>query len=239
MSARSLAVAGIMVVFAVSAEAAVVVDQSSLLTATTGTNWVASSIVQRIQDPAFNRLQSMSVTAGKTGRLSQIDVQVQQLDGTGDLVLSIASGIVGQPGFATLGSFTVARSNVPTAAQSFAGSLVSVDVSSLAFDVAPGTVFSIMLGAGVQQIGNNRYAWVLGESADGSDGNTLQLAVYANGFNQLSDNGGATWSVSGVDRTFRTWVDTGVVPEPGSWAMLIAGFGLTGAVMRRRRIGAA
>lgn len=28
---------------------------------------------------------------------------------------------------------------------------------------------------------------------------------------------------------------TGAVPEPASWAMLIAGFGLTGAVMRRRR----
>lgn len=28
---------------------------------------------------------------------------------------------------------------------------------------------------------------------------------------------------------------TGVVPEPASWAMLIAGFGLTGAAMRRRR----
>ncbi|KAB7643928.1 PEPxxWA-CTERM sorting domain-containing protein [Polymorphobacter fuscus] len=27
----------------------------------------------------------------------------------------------------------------------------------------------------------------------------------------------------------------GVVPEPASWAMLIAGFGLTGAAMRRRR----
>jgi hypothetical protein len=26
------------------------------------------------------------------------------------------------------------------------------------------------------------------------------------------------------------------VPEPASWAMLIAGFGLTGAVMRRRRM---
>ena len=25
------------------------------------------------------------------------------------------------------------------------------------------------------------------------------------------------------------------VPEPSSWAMLIAGFGLTGAAMRRRR----
>lgn len=29
---------------------------------------------------------------------------------------------------------------------------------------------------------------------------------------------------------------TGGVPEPASWAMLIAGFGLTGATMRRRRI---
>jgi hypothetical protein len=29
---------------------------------------------------------------------------------------------------------------------------------------------------------------------------------------------------------------TGAVPEPASWAMLIAGFGLTGAVMRRRRV---
>ena len=29
---------------------------------------------------------------------------------------------------------------------------------------------------------------------------------------------------------------TGAVPEPASWAMLIAGFGLAGAVMRRRRV---
>ena len=28
---------------------------------------------------------------------------------------------------------------------------------------------------------------------------------------------------------------SGAIPEPASWAMLIAGFGLTGAVMRRRR----
>jgi hypothetical protein len=32
---------------------------------------------------------------------------------------------------------------------------------------------------------------------------------------------------------------TGAVPEPASWAMLIAGFGLTGAAMRRRRVTAA
>jgi len=29
----------------------------------------------------------------------------------------------------------------------------------------------------------------------------------------------------------------GAVPEPASWAMLIAGFGLVGAVLRRRRAG--
>jgi len=29
--------------------------------------------------------------------------------------------------------------------------------------------------------------------------------------------------------------EAGVVPEPASWAMLLAGFGLTGAMMRRRR----
>ena len=33
--------------------------------------------------------------------------------------------------------------------------------------------------------------------------------------------------------------ETPAVPEPASWAMLIAGFGLTGAMMRRRRAVAA
>jgi hypothetical protein len=32
-------------------------------------------------------------------------------------------------------------------------------------------------------------------------------------------------------------IATGTVPEPGTWAMLIAGFGLTGLAMRRRRKG--
>lgn len=45
--------------------------------------------------------------------------------------------------------------------------------------------------------------------------------------------GGGAWealTINGDDR-----VDPGSVPEPASWAMLIAGFGLTGMAMRRRR----
>jgi len=34
-------------------------------------------------------------------------------------------------------------------------------------------------------------------------------------------------------------LDTGVIPEPGTWALLIAGFGLAGAALRRRRMGVA
>jgi hypothetical protein len=44
--------------------------------------------------------------------------------------------------------------------------------------------------------------------------------------------------VTNIDHSF-WWIDNiqlgSVVPEPANWAMLIAGFGLTGAVMRRRR----
>ena len=31
-------------------------------------------------------------------------------------------------------------------------------------------------------------------------------------------------------------ISLGTVPEPASWVMLLAGFGLTGAAMRRRKI---
>jgi hypothetical protein len=240
MSVKFLAVAGFLVLAALPVQAAEVIDQSTLLTATTGTNFTASAITRAL-DPPSSRIQSMSVTAGKTGLLSRVDVQVYQFPGSGDLNLGIASGIAGQPGFATLGSFAIPRSSVPTSAESFGGSLVSVDVSSLGFDVVPGTVFSIVLGSAAQASGNNRFGWVFGESADGSDFNTLQVVNYAAGFNQTSGDDGVTWSPpTGADRGFRTWVDPGnAVPEPASWAMLIAGFGLTGAAMRRRRVTAA
>jgi hypothetical protein len=45
--------------------------------------------------------------------------------------------------------------------------------------------------------------------------------------------GNAAYQLLGTET--RTSDTTGAVPEPASWAMMIAGFGLVGATMRRRR----
>jgi len=57
------------------------------------------------------------------------------------------------------------------------------------------------------------------------DGHGLYLSTYTTpGFNISWDYAGSTFSEIG-----------GAVPEPASWAMMIAGFGAVGATMRRRR----
>jgi hypothetical protein len=49
------------------------------------------------------------------------------------------------------------------------------------------------------------------------------------------DFGGGANFVAYDDITFGSATPGPAVPEPASWVMLIAGFGLTGAAMRRRR----
>ena len=55
-------------------------------------------------------------------------------------------------------------------------------------------------------------------------------------FGNLSNGSGGLTSTASAQFTMDwTIVEGGVVPEPSSWAMLIAGFGLVGASARRRR----
>jgi hypothetical protein len=69
---------------------------------------------------------------------------------------------------------------------------------------------------------------------------TVPQAPHTLGYFGLTSTTAIGWAVMIVDRGWveNTAIDNvsiGSVPEPASWAMLIAGFGLTGAAMRRRR----
>ncbi|MBB6228664.1 hypothetical protein FHS79_002854 [Polymorphobacter multimanifer] len=55
------------------------------------------------------------------------------------------------------------------------------------------------------------------------------------GFYQVSQTTGTGSFIGNVGITGLTGITAGAVPEPASWAMLIGGFGLVGAAMRRRR----
>ena len=66
--------------------------------------------------------------------------------------------------------------------------------------------------------------------------------VYVNyGTNSTNGIGGFSFTGAAAGNTSidNIIANGSVVPEPASWAMLIAGFGLTGAAMRRRRVAVA
>ncbi|WP_426167566.1 PEPxxWA-CTERM sorting domain-containing protein [Sandarakinorhabdus sp. DWP1-3-1] len=56
-----------------------------------------------------------------------------------------------------------------------------------------------------------------------------------NQFTDVATTAGALTFTSSSDVIFSGGLAGAAVPEPASWAMLIAGFGLVGAAMRRRR----
>ncbi|ODT86419.1 PEPxxWA-CTERM sorting domain-containing protein [Phenylobacterium sp. SCN 70-31] len=58
-----------------------------------------------------------------------------------------------------------------------------------------------------------------------------QVRNAGRGFDQAYDIKGSVMSV----RVFETGAPTGAIPEPGTWALMIGGFGLAGAALRRPR----
>lgn len=129
---------------------------------------------------------------------------------------------VGTTGSVTISLWT-ARPNAQGAAQLASASAAGtagtwVDVFWAPVSVIPtATYFLVFTGStslGIAGDISNGYAF----------GNMFANAGYA--------------AFSNFDYAFRTYATEAVadvVPEPASWALLIAGFGLTGAVMRSRR----
>lgn len=210
---------------------AAVIDQSGLVDPA-GFPLQYSVVVT--QPSGFSRWQAQSVTAGLTGLVSRIDLQATPFDGARSLLLSLGYGEVTDAGFTLLATISFDRAGMASAAELDAGLLTEIDTSSLGFSVTVGQVFTIMLEAEYDAAANNRFGWSFGNDIGGGDvGNG---ADYAGGVNRISDDFGVTWSQTGFDRGFRTWVDAGAVPEPASWAMMILGFGAVGLVARRRAI---
>ena len=67
-------------------------------------------------------------------------------------------------------------------------------------------------------------------------GGVAQANPYTNGELFLRDSG-TEYLTYGSDTAFRTYTDVVAsgVPEPASWALMLAGFGLVGGAMRHRR----
>ncbi len=186
--------------------------------------------------PGFSNLPlGQSITAGMSGRLGAFDIAANRFvdlyTGTAaTLTLEIRAGD-GLNG-TLLGSTTqTVGCNAAADFSSLAGTPCGVRfaLTSLGIDVVAGQQYSLLLtGTGAVTGTVFEYGWLSTSTGFGPPANP-----YAGGQKYA-----ALFPQAGLeDMTFRTLIDTaaGGVPEPSSWALLIAGFGLTGAAMRRRR----
>jgi hypothetical protein len=101
----------------------------------------------------------------------------------------------------------------------------------------------VMVTAGTRYVA---YITVFGQQGSGNTGMPLGDASdpWLNYFvwnNRSNPVGNPSWNylIDAGNAHFTATFGDGVIPEPQSWAMLIAGFGLVGAAARRRRAAAA
>jgi hypothetical protein len=104
--------------------------------------------------------------------------------------------------------------------------------SGTIFDVGPGTVVSTGINFGYNGWADTvvRYEFLFPHTASDF---TLSIRFGGPGFQGGFDE---SWGIDNF--ALSAIVDSGgggVVPEPATWAMMIAGFGLVGAALRRRR----
>jgi PEP-CTERM motif len=222
--------------FTGSAQAAVVLAQDNLLT-------IVQPGFQLVQGigRATDRRQAQGVVAGKTGTLDHIDLQVGTIGNVGanNLAIEILHGGVGSlpagPGaspFIISGSSLFAFNNLDQ------NHFLTLDVSSLNFNVTAGDQFLIYVYAQTPSA-TARFGLIYGEEIGvDADGNSIvgSNRNYAPAANYITDNtGNLPWQETIYDRGFRTYVNVAGVPEPASWMLMIAGFGMVGAAMRRQR----
>jgi len=143
-------------------------------------------------------------------------------------ILTVGSGwqddVINAPGTPTANSawtFTLAA----PAILSIVDGYIPDDVYTLSGDLLGSTSFYAGSATDVQATGSYDYAW--------TDSSYSKIALWVGpgsySFSITGNGAGGTPSGLGVR------LDAAPVPEPASWAMMVAAFGLVGATMRRRR----
>lgn len=221
----------------VSAQAAVVLDQDNLITIVQPGFQLVQTVGRTI-----DRRQAQGVVAGVRGTLDHIDLQVGKIGNVGrnNLVIEIlrggASSLPAGPGASP---FVIAPTQLFAFNDVDQNNFLTLDVSSLNFRVNIGDHFLIYAYAQTPS-STARFGLIYGEEVGiDNDGNAIvgSNRNYAPEANYITDNtGNLPWQQTIYDRGFRTYVNQAGVPEPASWALMISGFGLAGAAMRRQRV---
>ena len=140
----------------------------------------------------------------------------------------------------------ILASGIPSVLSPFTFTIAPGYTGSFALTDAfvPGDVYSVKL------FGTDEGSSVFGLYGDGYFDNSLGLATYSAAWDNIAYShylvlfgvGDFSFSVSGngkggLPAHFGYRLDTvkASVPEPASWALMIGGFGLAGAALRRRR----
>jgi PEP-CTERM motif len=251
---RHMIVAAAMLGLVPAAQAAVVLDQDALYIAQAPrpgvflANLVSSAGNRTVPQPgvSFNdRRFVQTVTAGATGLLSAVSMQFVRSSAfsggaNGIVQFSLIDGDFGAGARTIVGTFGIP----PGAFLNFLDptGLLTVDTTLLGYQVTPGQRFSIM-GQLVSNQPNALFLAVMGQAQFNPQNPSVPPSAY------FSTNyaGGSVYSFTGYpaglvgpaspfDVGFQTFVDTAAaaVPEPTSWALMIAGFGFVGGAMRRR-----
>lgn len=196
------------------ANAAVVLDQNAL----NAPGFYGGFQVTASPSPFGYREAGQTVTVGLTGVLSRIDLLIGG-DAAYNVRLSIrpvTSGIVNSSNASRLATFDLVS---PFWGRSISYAVTQVNVSAANLFFTAGDSFAITLESLGGPSGNGGWASAAAQYPGGT------------GVNRTSNSD--AWQTSG-DLSFATYVNTPAVPEPATWAMLIAGFGAVGGAMRRR-----